>query len=74
VTDHSLITRYADTGCFPKRGGACYDFGRRCQYFGECNIKPGGRLPRLTDGDRAEEVNYEFSISQLARTQQELLG
>lgn len=69
VCDHSHIQQYQEQGMFPKRGESCYDFRRRCRYYGECNMVAGYDLPILPDGEKAEKVNYEFTLEKVIQIQ-----
>jgi len=62
VITQDLIRNYDEMRFFPKRGQACYDFFRRCQFYGECNITSDERLPTLAAEDEAEEVDYVVSL------------
>jgi len=41
---HHQLDKYYETDFFPRRGGSCLRFGRRCQFYGECD------LPALQQG------------------------
>lgn len=69
VCDHSHLQQYAEQGLFPKRGESCYDFRRRCKYFGECNMVPTQELPLLASEDQAETVDYKFTLEQVIKIQ-----
>jgi hypothetical protein len=57
LLDHSAVATYEDIGFYPKRGGSCFNFRRRCTYFGTCNMVPDGKLPALPDSEEAEPVD-----------------
>lgn len=71
VCDHSHILQYEAQGVFPKRGESCYDFRRRCKYFGECNMVPSIELPLLEVGGEAEKVNFKYTLSEVINIQLE---
>lgn len=62
VITQDLLTTYEDLRFYPKRGASCYDFFRRCEYYGECNITADERLPVLAAGDEAETVDYVVQL------------
>jgi hypothetical protein len=62
LLDHSAITTYEEIKFYPKRGESCYDYRRRCEFFGECNLVPEEELPVLPEEEEAEEVDWVISI------------
>lgn len=62
VITQDMITNYDEMHFYPKRGAACYDFFRRCEYFGECNLTADERLPVLADDAEAEPTDYVVSL------------
>ena len=73
VTTHSVMQRYQDMHMWPKRGGECYTFNRRCKFYGECDLLPKHELPRLQPEDHAEEVNFKLTLSQVVQQQKKEL-
>lgn len=71
LLDHSLIETYERIHFYPKRGEACYDFGRRCQYYGECNLVSDVPLPRLPEEDEAENVDYILKLEDIITVQRQ---
>lgn len=70
--DHAAISTYRELQFFPKRGESCYNFGRRCQWFGMCNAVSG--LPEfdvLPDDEHAEESDFVFTLDQIVNKQLE---
>lgn len=68
--DHAAIATYRKMNFYPKRGESCFDFMRRCEFYGECNLT--STLPQVADlpADReAEEVDFAFTLSQILATQ-----
>jgi hypothetical protein len=59
---HDMIKTYADVNFFPKRGNACYEYFRRCEFYGECNLTADKRLPELADSDEAEQPHYTVDL------------
>jgi len=62
VVTQDMITNYDEMRFFPKRGAACYEFFRRCEFFGECNLTADERLPLLDEGAEAEPTDYVVSL------------
>lgn len=58
-----LIRTYNDVGFFPKRGAACFDFFRRCEFFGECNLTSDTPLPWLPEEEEAEKPDYVVDLA-----------
>lgn len=73
VTDHSIIARYEQMEMFPRRGGSCMAYNRRCQYYNECTLAAPMDLPVLPADQSAEEVDFKFTLSQLVGAQKEQL-
>lgn len=68
--DHAALSMYKDMGFFPKRGGSCFSFSRRCEFFGECNLTSNlPELRTLPDDESAEEVDFSCKRSELVTTQ-----
>jgi hypothetical protein len=55
---HDTIRTYDDVRFYPKRGNACYEYFRRCEFYGECNLTADERLPHLAEEDEAEQPDY----------------
>lgn len=69
--DHAAISTYRSIEFFPKRGESCFNYMRRCEFFGECNLT--GHLPELATlapGMEAEHTDFQFKISDIIKTQQ----
>lgn len=73
MLDHTLISTYERLKFFPKRGESCYDFRRRCQFFGECNIVSSEPFPRLPVDAEAEQVDYVIDIHDIIDQQKEMV-
>lgn len=75
------IDHYAELNFFPKRGGSCFDFMRRCEYYETCDISTKSAfgaefadLPSISsiaDIAAVEAVNYSVSLSSLVAKQKE---
>lgn len=59
---HDMIRTYNDVGFFPKRGNACYEYFRRCEFYGECNLTSDERLPELAPDAEAEVPHYTVDL------------
>ena len=62
MLDQSTIATYEDIGYYPKRGESCYNFRRRCEFFGECDLVPTDKLPVLEPAAEAEEPDFVISL------------
>lgn len=70
LLDHASIATYSKIGFYPKRGENCFQYMRRCAFFGTCNLT--NNLPkerRLEEGIEAERVDYSFKVSELLANQ-----
>lgn len=65
LLDHSALQTYEQIKFYPKRGESCFDFRRRCEFFGECNLVPDTELPELAQEEEAEEVDWIIDIEQI---------
>lgn len=68
--DHAAISTYRAIEFFPKRGESCFNYNRRCEFFGECNLT--GHLPKLAELDadkEAEATDFNFKISDIINQQ-----
>lgn len=71
---------YKEQKHFPKNGDSCLAFGRRCEFFGRCDMSPDSMLPAwrkevgFLQGEEPEKYDFEFDFSSLVANQQELLG
>lgn len=69
LLDHGTMSTYEELRFYPKRGESCYDFRRRCEFFGECNLVPDDKLPVLPDSDEAENPDYVISLDEVIQSQ-----
>jgi hypothetical protein len=77
------IDHYSELKFFPKRGGACFDYMRRCEYYETCDIsfKSGfgaefSELPAIENIEAIsaiEHVDYPATLQQLIDKQKETL-
>lgn len=68
--DHAALSTYQSIGFYPKRGESCYNFMRRCEFFGICNLTSTlTQPPDLPAGEEAERVDYCFKISDIIARQ-----
>lgn len=67
VLECEEISRYAETGVFPKHGESCKSFGRECEYFQYCGMKTEHLVKPLTQEKIAaielENKSYAISVS-----------
>lgn len=56
------IREYEELNFYPKRGQSCFDYFRRCRYFGECDSTPAEGLSTLDSATEAEQPDYVVSI------------
>lgn len=68
VITQDMITNYDEMEFYPKRGASCYEFFRRCEFFGECNLTADERLPLLAEEDEAERADYVISLQSVIDT------
>lgn len=68
VVTQDMITNYDEMQFYPKRGQSCYDYFRRCEFFGECNLTADERLPLLADDAEAEQTDYVISLQSVIDT------
>lgn len=66
-----MIKTYNEVGFFPKRGNACYEFFRRCEYYGECNLVSDEPLPIMEDDVEAEKADYVITLTSVVETLKE---
>lgn len=67
LLDHSALDTYHEIGFYPKRGESCFDYRRRCEFFGECNIVPRDELPWLEEEKEAEEVDWVVNLDEVIK-------
>lgn len=68
--DHATLSTYKSLNFYPKRGESCYNFMRRCEFFGVCNLTANlAALSELPAEEQAERVDYAFKISDIITRQ-----
>lgn len=68
--DHATLSTYHALNFYPKRGESCYNFMRRCEFFGSCNMTQNLTQPQDLPADQeAERVDYSFKISDIVAQQ-----
>jgi hypothetical protein len=75
LLDHASIRQYRQLNFFPKRGESCANqFGRRCKYFGICDLTTHASSYEDIPAERtAENVNFAFKLSDLVAQQRAAL-
>lgn len=76
---HQQLQGYEELNFFPKRGAACFDFMRRCEYFERCDINPSTTygmdykdMPTVDskeDLDAIEFVDYYTTLTDIVDRQ-----
>lgn len=70
LLDHAALSTYRQLSFFPKRGESCFNFMRRCEFFGTCNMTAHLVAPAILPADKeAEHVDFSFTISQIRARQ-----
>lgn len=59
------IRTYNDLRFFPKRGQACFDFKRRCEFYGECNLVNDEPLPEIEQDREAEPPDFVIDLGEV---------
>lgn len=70
---HQQITVYRQLNHYPKRGSACMQYNRRCEWFGECDFiskQAAAVIPEAQLGESVEHVDFAFSLSEVIAQQQ----
>jgi hypothetical protein len=72
---HSDIEMYEDYNFFPKNGGSCLSFGRRCEHYETCGMNADRifgkkfselrRLESLGQLEEIEPIDYAFKVSEI---------
>lgn len=70
LLDHAMLDKYEELGFYPKRGESCYNYFRRCEYFGSCNLVPDASLPKLGVEQEAEIVDFQLNLVDVIKAQQ----
>lgn len=79
LLDIHRIANYRQVNFWPKRGSACFDFYRPCQYLDRCDLdpksfNPSGDFAIITEDElNQHEFDFKFKLSDILRTQKELV-
>lgn len=72
LLDHAMMDKYAELQFWPKRGESCFNYSRRCEFFGSCNTYPEPvQLLRLDPKLEAEPVDFAIDLQQVIDAQKE---
>jgi len=70
LLDHAALSTYHQLDFYPKRGESCYNYMRRCEFFGVCNLTSSLRAAKeLPREQEAERVDFAFTISEIRARQ-----
>lgn len=69
LLDHAMLDTYKRMHFYPKRGESCYNYFRRCEFFGTCNITPDTELLVLGMEEDAEIVDYQLKLADIIEAQ-----
>ena len=77
------IDHYAELKFFPKRGGSCFEYMRRCEYYETCDMHTSTvfgtefvDLPRITslaDIHAIEQIDFPTTLTEIVARQKESL-
>jgi len=80
---HQQLDAYTELDFFPMRGASCFDFMRKCEYFGRCDMDQSSvfgvrfdQLAKITDVselNQIEHVDYYTTLSAIVARQQSKL-
>lgn len=79
LLDMQRINTYRTNNFWPKRGSSCFSFGRPCAYLDRCDLDPSsfnasGDFAIVTEDELAKhEFDFKFKLSDILRTQKELI-
>lgn len=79
LLDIQRINTYRTVKFWPKRGSACFDFYRPCQYLHSCDLDPTsfnqtGEFAVIGEKElELHEFDFKFKLSQILETQKELI-
>ena len=81
---HQQLDAYTELDFFPMRGASCFDFMRKCEYFGRCDMDQSSvfgvrfdQLAKITDVselNQIEHVDYYTTLSAIVARQQSKLA
>lgn len=80
---HQQIDAYSELDFFPMRGSHCFDYMRRCEYYGRCEINPTTTygikfkdmlsLTSRAQLEQVEPIDYYTTLSDIVARQKEKL-
>lgn len=79
LLDIQRINTYKTVNFWPKRGSACFDFYRRCEYYDRCDLDPSsfnqtGEFAIIGPKELEQhDFDFKFKLSQILETQKELI-
>lgn len=79
LLDVNSIDTYRRLNFWPKRGGSCYKWGRRCEYYNSCDLdptafNPSGSFSVITETEiDRHHFDFRFTLSQILDTQKALI-
>lgn len=79
LLDMQRIDTYRKVNFWPKRGGACYNYYRQCEYFDRCDLdlstfNESGSFALVGPDEIAEHnFDFKFKLSEILETQRELV-
>lgn len=79
LLDIQRIHSFRQLKFWPKRGSACFDYNRPCEYFDVCNLadssfNPTGDFAVIGEEELKEHhFDFKFKLSDILKTQKELI-
>lgn len=79
LLDLQRINTYRTVKFWPKRGNACYDYGRPCTYIDSCDLdptsfNPSGEFAVLEEDELMQhQFDFHFKLKDIIETQKELI-
>ncbi len=79
LLDMQRINSYRTLNFWPKRGQACFAFGRPCEYLDSCDLDPSsfnatGEFAIVGEKEISEHTfDFKFKLSEILETQKELI-
>lgn len=76
LLDVTAIKNYTSSNFWPKRGGACRDWNRDCEFFGMCDMTSYTPPPEIGSYEpmRLEDADFVCDVQDLLALQQEELN
>lgn len=79
LLDIQRINNYRTINFWPKRGGSCYEWNRRCEFIDSCDLddasfNESGQFAIVTEEELGKhEFDFRFKLSDILKTQKELI-